>query len=228
MPNSISVVIMAYNEAGTIESVTREIIAALEELGRDYEIIIVDDGSIDGTKTIAECLVRENSRVRILSHEKNLGLGGVYRTGFSQSRSDLVTFFPADGQFPATILKLFVPLMESNDIVLGYLPERNSPITSKILSWMERILYYLFFGKVPKFQGVFMVRRTMLDEIKLQSTGRGWAVILELIIKASRRNYRLISIPTEVRPRIYGKSKVNNFRTILANFYQAIELHRYL
>jgi dolichol-phosphate mannosyltransferase len=228
MPMSISVLIMAYNEVATLDTVTREIITELEGLKRDYEVIIVDDGSVDGTKTIAEDLINEFSRIRLVRHDNNLGLGGVYCTGFTQSRYDLVTFFPADGQFPASILLQFVPLMDSHDMVLGYLPERSSPIIAKILSKAERILYCLLFGRLPKFQGVFMFRRTMLNEIHLQSIGRGWAVVLELIIKASRRNYRLISIPTEIRPRISGKSKVNNFRSILINFNQAIELRRYL
>jgi dolichol-phosphate mannosyltransferase len=228
MPLSISVVIMTYNEVATLDAVAREIITTLEGLERDYEVIIVDDGSTDGSKAIAEGLVNEYCRIRLICHETNLGLGGVYRTGFTRSRSDLITFFPADGQFPACILLQFVPLMDSHDLVLGYLPECSRPFIAKILSRAERIFYSILFGILPKFQGVFMFRRTILNEIHLQSVGRGWAVVLELIVKASRRNCRLISIPTQIRPRISGKSKVNNLRTVLSNFYQAIELRRFL
>jgi len=152
MPLSISVVVMAYNESDTLVNVTREIITTLEGLERDYEVIIVDDGSTDGTKTIAEGLVNEYSRIGLVCHDKNLGLGEVYRTGFIQSRCDLVTFFPADGQFPASILLQFVPIMENHDMVLGYLPERNSPIISKIFSRAERLLYSLLLVNYQNFK----------------------------------------------------------------------------
>ncbi len=73
-----------------------------------------------------------------------------------------------------------------------------------------------------------MIRRELLDGLELKSTGRGWAIILELIIRTMRGGYRVISVPTEMRPRMSGKSKVNNPRTILANLKQAFMLRRLL
>ena len=69
-----------------------------------------------------------------------------------------------------------------------------------------------------------MFRRQMLSEIPLVSDGRGWAVIMELILRASRGSYRLVSVPTEVRPRLSGQSKVNNLRNIVSNLTQLWEL----
>jgi hypothetical protein len=86
----------------------------------------------------------------------------------------------------------------------------------------------LLFGSLPRFQGVLMFRRSLLDELELKSTGRGWTVLMELIIRASRGGYRLVSVPTEMRPRMSGKSKVNNLRTIWANLKQVFALRRHL
>ncbi len=156
------------------------------------------------------------------------GLGGVYTTGFTHAQGDFVTFFAADGQLPATIIKQFIPLMDNADMVLGYLPNRNSSLLAKSLSKAERVLYRLLFGPLPNFQGALMFRRTLLNELELKSTGRGWAVVMELIIRASRAGYRLVSVPTEMRPRISGKSKVNNLPTICANLKQLFALRRYI
>ncbi len=224
----ISIIVMAFNEANSLEVVVREIDSVLTELGRAYEVIIVDDGSSDGTQAIADQLAREMGRVRVVHHETNQGLGGVYTTGFAHAQGDFVTFFAADGQLPATIIKQFIPLMDNADMVLGYLPNRNSSLLAKSLSKAERVLYRLLFGPLPNFQGALMFRRTLLNKLELKSTGRGWAVVMELIIRASRAGYRLVSVPTEMRPRISGKSKVNNLPTICANLKQAIALHRYL
>lgn len=228
MAPGISAIVMAFDEVNSLEAVVQEIDSVLSELGRQYEVVIVDDGSSDGTEALAEQLAEELASVRVIHHETNQGLGGVYRTGLAQAQGDFVTFFPADGQFPATIIKQFVPLMDNADMVLGYLPSRNSSLLAKSLSGAEKVLYRLLFGPLPRFQGVLMFRRTLLDELELKSTGRGWAVVMELIIRASRGGYRIASVPTEMRPRLSGKSKVNNLATIWANLKQVIALRRYL
>lgn len=69
-----------------------------------------------------------------------------------------------------------------------------------------------------------MFRRTLRDELELKSTGRGWAVLMELIIRASSGGYRLVSVPTELRPRMSGESKVNNLFTIWANLSEICAL----
>jgi hypothetical protein len=152
----------------------------------------------------------------------------VYRTGFVQAQYDLITFFPADGQFPASIIQQFIPYMDNTDMVLGYLPIRGDSLLAKCLSRAERLLYVLLFGGMPKFQGIFMFKRMLLDKFELKSSGRGWAIVMEFIIRTHRGGYRTISLPTEVRPRMSGKSKVNNLPTILANLKQVFILRRYL
>lgn len=224
----LSVIVMAFNEANSLEIVVKEIVSELRELQQPYEVIIVDDGSLDGTEIIADRLAKKLESIRVIHHETNQGLGDVYRTGFKHARGNFVTFFPADGQMPANNIKQFVNLIDNMDMVLGYVPKRKSSLLARSLSCAERILYRLLFGRFPKFQGVFMVRRTLLDELELKSTGRGWAVVMELVIRASRGGYRLMSVPTKARPRMSGESKVNNFHTIWANLKQTFALRYYL
>lgn len=225
---SISVIVMAFNEVNSLEMVIREFDATLSELGYQSEIVIVDDGSSDGTEVLAERLTEQHTRIRVVHHKTNQGLGAVYRTGFAEARGDFITFFPADGQFPASIIKEFVPLMKNMDMVLGYLPKQQSSLLAKGLALAERLLYKIIFGALPKFQGILMFRRVILEEIELKSVGRGWAVLMELIIRASRKGYKMISVPTKIRPRIYGVSKVNNVFTVWANLKQVIALRYYL
>jgi dolichol-phosphate mannosyltransferase len=224
----LSVVVLAFNEEGSLEAVVAEIDSVLQTIGRDYEVIIVDDGSTDDTGAIADRLARQNIRIRVAHHPINKGLGEAYRTGFALAQGDLITFFAADGEIPAATIKEFTPLMDSADMVLGYLPHRNSSLLAKCLSKAERILFRLLFGSFPTFQGVFMLRRALLSQLELKSRGRGWTVVMELIIRASRGGYKLVSAPTEMRPRMSGKSKVKNLVTIWDNLRQVFVLRRYL
>jgi glycosyltransferase involved in cell wall biosynthesis len=223
---TVSVVVMTFNEEATVAAVVREIQDVLRGLERPYEILAVNDGSSDGTAAQLAALARELPNVRVITHEVNQGLGGVYRTGFGQACGRYVTFFPADGQFPATIIRQFLPLMDRQDMVLGYLPKRDGPWLSKILSYVERVLYHVLFGSMPRFQGILMFRRSLLAELPaLRSSGRGWAVLMELILRTSRAGCRVVSVPTGIRPRTSGMSKVNNWRTILSNLRQLKTLH---
>jgi glycosyltransferase involved in cell wall biosynthesis len=220
----LSVIVPAFEEEQSLGAVVEEVVSILEALGNIYELIVVDDGSRDATGAIAEQLAKGNPTVRVIHHPVNKGLGEVYRTGFALARGEFITFIPADGEIPAANLKSFMPLMGQADLVLGSFPNRGISFLSKA----ERILFWLLFGPLPKFQGIFMFRRTLLNEIELKSSGRGWMVMMELIIRASRSGFTIASVPTEMRPRMSGKSKVRNLPNIWVNLKQVIALRLYL
>jgi len=224
----VTVVVMAYNEAATLSAVVEELRGALEARGRLWELVIVDDGSTDGTSQEADRLAATYVGVRAIHHPLNLGLGAVYRTGFGTARGYHVTFFPADGQFPATILADFRTAIESADLVLGTLTERRGTPVSSLLSFLERRLYRSLLGPMPRFHGILMFRRDLLAGMVLHSEGRGWAVLMEFILRVAHGGARVVNLPTPIRPRTSGYSKVNNLRTIVANLRQVLALRRIL
>ena len=226
MPDSlnISIAVLAYNEAENLSSVVRELNGVLRSIPGEHEILIVNDGSTDETGSVAADLARTHSRVRVVEHPKNLGLGGGYRTGFREARKELLTFWAADGQVDPDVIRQFASVMPDYDLVLGYLPNLKRGLLAASMSAGEKLLYRLLFGRLPRFQGALMLRRALLDEIDLVSTGRGWAVIIEFIIKANRRGVRILSVPTDLRERRGGRSKVLNLKTITSNLLQILEL----
>ena len=217
--------VLAYDEAAHLGAAVAEIREALVGLGRSFEIIVVDDGSADGTSEIADALAAADASIRAVHHRTNLGLGGGYRTGFKEARGDFVTFFPADGQFPPSVIGDFVAAAAHADLVLGYVNDRRErPVVARALSTAERLLYLALFGPMPRFQGILMFRRELLERTALTSEGRGWAVLVELVIRSVRAGCRTASVPTPLRPRAAGLSKVNNWRTIRSNLAQVLEL----
>jgi glycosyltransferase involved in cell wall biosynthesis len=224
----LSVVVMAFNEVASLPATVGELHAELVRLGESYEVLIVDDGSTDGTGALAEALATTLPGVRVHHHPTNLGLGGVYRTGFAEARGDLLTFFPADGQFAAALIGDYLAAIVDADMVLGVLPKRDDSITGKLLSAAERMLLRLLFRNFPRFQGILMFRRDLLDRTPLVSQGRGWTVLMELILRQARSGARIKNIDIEVRPRAQGASKVNNLRSIVSNLRQVLGLRRHL
>ena len=224
----VGVVVMAFDEVASLEGVVSEIAAACGELDRPWEVLIVDDGSRDGTGDLADRVAAGREQVRVVHHERNQGLGGVYRTGFAESRAAFVTFFPADGQFDPALIGRFLERIQDADMVLGYYTSRARGLPGRLLSALERLLYVALFGHMPGFRGVLLYRRELLERFPPKSTGRGWVVLMELILRADRGGCRLVSEPTGLRPRVSGTSKVQNLRTVVANLRQLVALRRVL
>ena len=224
----LTVVVMTYNEAATLEATVAEIRGELERLGRSWEILIVDDGSTDASGARADALAAADPRHRVIHHPVNRGLGGVYRTGFEQSRGAHVTFFPADGQFPAAIIPEFRGAVDEVDMVLGLLPPRRDSRLGHLLSTAEKALYRVVVGPMPPFQGILLFRRSLLEGMALRSEGRGWTILMEFLLRAHRGGARYVNRVTALRPRTAGRSKVNNVRTIVANARQMLLLRALL
>ena len=225
-PRSICVAIMCYNEAPSLERVVGEIRAELARLGAEHEIVVIDDGSTDGCREIADRLARDASGVRVLHHPTNLGLGAVYRAAFLCGTKELATAFPADGQFEPAIIGQFMRRFDEADMVLGYIPEyrKNRSWAARLLSGCERGLYKALFGSFPDFQGIMMFRRALVDTVPLTSSGRGWMIQMELILRFLKKGYRVVGEPTGLRARMSGTSKVMNLRSVLSNLRQVFEL----
>lgn len=223
---SICVAIMCYNEAASLPVVVEEISGELQRLGGDYEMVIINDGSTDGSGDIADRLARESVRIRVIHHPRNLGLGAVYRNAFLCGTKELTTVFPADGQFAPDIIGQFVRCFDDVDLVLGYIPEfrKNRSLAARMMSAAERGLYKVLFGRFPDFQGIMMFRRELVDTIVLSSSGRGWMIQMELILRFIRKGYRVVSEPTGLRARMSGESKVMNFSAIISNLRQVLAL----
>jgi len=116
--------------------------------------------------------------------------------------------------------------MPDVDLVLGHLPARGFRDPGAVLSLAERALYRLLLGPIPKFQGILMVRRSVVERMPLTSVGRGWGVVLEMVMRAARAHARIASVATELRPRMAGRSKVRNSVTIWSNLKQAWALRK--
>lgn len=226
----ITVAVMNYNEVKSLRNVVEEILGVLQGMDNPHEVVIINDGSTDGSGDIADQLSREYDTVRVIHHPTNLGLGAVYRNGFTCGKMQLGTLFPADGQFDARIIPQFVRRFDEADMVLGYIPEygKNRKPLARFFSWCERLLVRVMFGKFPEFQGIMMFRRPLIDTVKLTSTGRGWIIQMELILRFIRKKYRIVGEPTGLRARMSGESKVNNLKSILSNIRQLFVLRLHL
>jgi len=229
----LSVCVAAYNEAATLEPAVAEALAALATLGGEgHEVLIVDDGSTDGTGAIADRLASEHEDVRVVHHPQNLGLGGFYRSALRQARGDVLYFMAADLQpIPGEYFPRFVPLLADHDIVVGYDVRREAPLLSKGLSWAEGLLFAILFPGVPKVGGPLMIKRSVVDALDLRlarDEDRSWMVLWELMVRARRAGYRFGRVPVRRRARARGTTRASTIRTAVLMLRRLHALRRAL
>jgi glycosyltransferase involved in cell wall biosynthesis len=216
--SSLSVFFPAHNEKGNIGPLTRKTVEFLRSKGIEFEVLIINDGSTDGTREVADCLAGEFSEVRAVHHEHNLGYGGAVWTGIRESRFEAVFFTDGDGQFDIRELDLFFPHYGSCDAVLGYRIKRADPFHRLVFAKCWGLLIVLLFGlRFKDLDCAFkLIRRDLLVDLK-QETG-GAMVTVELMYKLKRKGMRYHQVGVHHYPRVSGQQSGGSPRVILRAF----------
>lgn len=206
---SLSLVVPAYNEAAGIGRAIAEADVDLSLLAQDYEIIVVDDGSTDGTSAIVEEEQASRPRLRLLRHYRNRGYGAALRTGFQAARFDHIAFTDADCQFFLSDLALLLPLTERVPIAAGYRVQRQDPWKRRFYSWgYNKLIRFLLGTRVRDVDCALKVfRRDALERILPET--RGFLVNTEMLSKARRLGLEVAEVGVRHRPRLHGSSKVS-------------------
>src|ERR1700746_3782447 len=128
-PPGLSVFFPADNDSGTIASMVIRAVHAASELTPDYEVIVVNDGSVDAPAEIADELARTYSHVRVVHHPRNRGYGGALQTGFRSATKDLIFYTDGDAQYdPGELSALWARMTPDADLVNGYKISRSDPV----------------------------------------------------------------------------------------------------
>jgi glycosyltransferase involved in cell wall biosynthesis len=227
-PRSLTVFFPAYNEQDNLPTLIERTVAAVEPLTGDYEIIIVNDGSKDRTRQVAEELAARYPKVRAVHHEVNRGYGAALITGFAAATKDAVFFSDSDNQFDLTEIGQFWELIGRHDAVIGYRIKRSDPLHRKINAFCwGRLIRVLFGFKVRDLDCAFkMFRRPAVAGLTL--TSRGATLTAELMARLHRRGVRWVQVGVHHYPRTAGVQTGAKLRVILKAFADLFRLKRRL
>ncbi|HKW50034.1 MAG TPA: polyprenol monophosphomannose synthase [Gemmatimonadaceae bacterium] len=217
MPERALVIVPTYNER---ENITRLIGAILEQDPR-LEVLVVDDGSPDGTGGIVEDLIQHEARLHILKRPRKMGLGTAYLAGFSWALEqcyDFVFEMDADFSHDPAHLSQFLHAIEDADLVLGS-RYRNGKVT--VVNWPIKRLLLSYFANVyarvvtglPVWDatgGFKCFRRKVLEAIDLAHVrSNGYAFQIEMSFRAWRKHFKIVEIPIVFVDRTEGQSKMS-------------------
>lgn len=225
---AISVFFPCYNEQQNIARIVENALEVLKKLDADFEIIIVDDGSVDETGHIADEIASRESRVKVVHHRRNLGYGAALQSGFKTAQKELVFYTDGDGQFDIGEMPPLLPLMEQYDIVSCYRMNRRDSFIRKINAWCWTKLVCLLFGlRLRDIDCAFkLYKREIFDHIEMSSTGA--LIDAEILARAARKGYRITQQGVHHYPRTAGAQTGAKFRVILRAFKELFELRRHI
>jgi dolichol-phosphate mannosyltransferase len=214
VPDMLSVLIPAHNEEGHIRDTVEGVVAALEEAKIRYEILVVDDNSVDRTKKIVRDLARANPAVRCVSSDPPNGFGFAVRRGLADFRGDAVALFMADGSdAPADLVAFYRKLQEGYDCIFGSRFSRGGravdyPSLKLVLNRLgNRFIQLLFRISCDDTSNAFkMYRRTVIAGVQ-PLLAQHFNLTVELPLKSIVRGYRYAVVPNTWVNRKQGVSK---------------------
>jgi glycosyltransferase involved in cell wall biosynthesis len=228
--DALSLFFPMYNEEGNIDQAVASALAALAPVSDRYEVIVVDDGSRDRTRTIADRLAAANPLVRVIHHSFNRGYGAALRSGFQAATYSLVVLADGDNQFDLGELSILVRALEGFDVVSGYRITRRDPAIRRLYAFLYNRLARLLFD-IPVRDvncGFKIYRRDLLERLLPQLRSTGALINVEMLARARKLGARVTEVGVHHYPRETGRPTGGNPAVILRAFRELLRLWREL
>ncbi len=224
--SSLTIVIPAYNEEQALPVCAERTLRFLRERVRDGELILVNDGSSDGTGETIDRLAVAHKDVKAQHLDTNSGMGAALLVGYAAATKEWVTMLPADGQIDAFELDALLGVADRFDVVTTFYSNRSYSLFRKCLSWGFRAATVLIVGSRGGNEGTYLCRRELFR--RLAPVSHSFLLNLEIPIRARRAGLRVGAVTIRVGDRTAGTSKAVAGRRILHTFGELFRLRRLL
>ncbi|MBN2121083.1 MAG: glycosyltransferase family 2 protein [Candidatus Omnitrophica bacterium] len=218
MIKEISVVLPVYNESEIIAKVLDEVLSFVRKRFDKYEIVVVDDGSIDNSGRIIKNLCQSNGHINLVTHENNRGYGAAIRTGLKTACLDYICFMDADAQFRIEDIDSLLPYIDDYHIVIGYREKRKDPLYRVFLGKIFTIFFNFYLN--THFRdincGYKLFKRNCLKGMSLKLNGP--LINTEILIASKKMGLKIKECSVPHYPRASGQQTGAKISTIFKAF----------
>jgi len=225
----LSVFFPAYNEEVALRETIEKADKVLQKIAEEYEILIINDGSKDKTREIADRLAKKNKRIRVIHHPQNRGYGAALKSGFYKAKYPWIVFTDADGQFNFSEVNKFFEAQKKTDadLVIGYYLQRKVPFYRILASkYLWELPVFLLFGlRVRDIDcGFKLIRKEVIEKIPKLEAERGPFITTELLVKAKKAGFKITEIGVHHYPRKAGQATGTSLKVIFSAYSDLIRL----
>ena len=223
----LSVVVPCYNEADGVSQLREKLLPVLDRVGKkhDVDLILVDDGSTDGTYDLLQKEFGSREKTKVLKHERNLNLGAAIRTGITESQGEWIANLDSDCTYePALLEPMLLKMEEGADLVTvsPYHPEgrvEGVPAYRLLLSKSLTATYrFILRQEIYTFTALARVYRRDITK-QIISPANDFTCLAEMMLKALKQNLRVAEVPAVLAVRRFGESKMKTARVIRAHLH---------
>ncbi len=222
---SVSFVMPMYNERDNISVTIDKIISVAKDISDDYEVIVVDDASTDGSSDIVDSIAQMDPNVRSFRLETNSMFGGAFARAFKEASKDIIVYLDSDLPVRLEDIRESFPLIAEASIVTGYSKvNKGDTLARKIISKGYNLFVQIFFGLNVRDinSGYKIVRKELVKELEFIS--RSPFIDVELFLQARRNKAIVRQFPLIFYPRSGGKSYIARMPVILATFRDMLKV----
>ena len=216
MDRSLSVIIPAYREAENIVDTLENVTRALAPLSIEHEILVIDDGSTDGTGAVVTANRARFPSVTLLVNDRNRGFGWTYRRGVDAARLGHIVMVHGDNAWGHATLHDFFSRVGEADIIVGYTRDmwRSRTWTRTLISKAFTSLVNLITRRgLRYYNGLQIHQAPVLKGLRIESSGYGFQA--EVLVKALRQTRTVIEVPMDLTERAKGESKAFRVSTVV-------------
>lgn len=219
---AVSVLVPCYNEENAIDETIQKLAGALAAL-ESYEIVAIEDGSLDGTLARLQMLKEAFPQLRVVPHDRNRGYGAALKTGMRHAESEMIAIIDADGTYPIHDLPRLVKMAADYDMVVGARTGNNvtySTLRKIPKFFLHRWINWIVNMKVPDINSGMRVFRKNMAQKFVRILPNGFSFTITITISSLRNNYRVHFEPIDYYQR-KGNSKIHPIKDTL-RFVQII------
>ncbi len=217
----LTIAIPAYNEEESLPWVLDNTLRTAPRYLSDFEILVVDDGSVDRTAEIARQFAKKDNRVRLVQ-QVNGGYGEAMLRGIREAKKDFVAYMPADGQFLVHDMRFSLPHMRHADLILGNRGRRTDySLYRHILSSVYLVVLRVLFGIRYKDVNWLTIWRTK-EVKKMHIESRGIFLLAEIVIRFKRKGLKITEAVSFYHPRRAGQVKNTKISIVMRTFFDAV------
>lgn len=214
---AVSIVVLAFNEAENLATTVESIHRAVDDTLDTYEVVIVDDGSVDSTGEVAETLAKQDSRIKAVHNPANMGCGYSFRRGALAAGHEYVWLIPGDGEISAESIRTIADHVGCADMVVPYVLNRGiRPLSRRVVSWGYTALLNILFRKDLRYYNGPCVIRTDLVRAACTVESRGFTFMAPMLLKLIGLKHTYVEVGIMLQPRVYGRPSVSSWWNILS------------